>query len=95
MNFQLTPKDALRFIDEANQAGLPHSFVETRSSFVESRESGACVPASKCFLWESDFQGPELAIILRPDGTWTAQLCQVRSPGVDSIQGYDHGPIPV
>ena len=69
MHVTLVPTDALDFIEEANRCGVAHSFVQNRTQ-----------GSSTQLLWKPEWEGPELEIFLRADGTWNARLCHVRSP---------------
>jgi hypothetical protein len=86
MNITLAPHEALKFIEEANRAGIAHDFVE-----VPVLPNTVANMSHKLLKWRPDWDGPGLTILLKDDGTWVPVLEEVRSPGVDTIDGYNHG----
>ena len=73
MKLNISQKEALAFISEANSEGIPHSFAQVpmgrANDEVETRLD-----------WLLDWEGPALRIHLNRDGSWKAELHNVPSP---------------
>jgi hypothetical protein len=75
MNIEISPQETLRYIEEANLAGIPHSFVQCEHDNSHNNTIVAHL------LWEPDWNGPGLKLSLYVNGSWGATLLDVPSPG--------------
>ena len=64
MIVEIRPSDAIKIVEPANAAGIPHAFVQTT----------ATTPDELALHWQHDRDASDMKIVLSQDGTWHATL---------------------